>query len=769
MKLLFYSIFLILNCFSVETARIGFIFDGEEEIKDSEVVLVKAQIQQLLAGEMEVEFKNFTGDWTLEGAKAVLDEAFKSDVDVIVSMGFLVSMETLNLKDPVKPVVMAYDVQLYEKKPDERLYSNKIAYFKGKVTFYSQIAEFMRVGRAKRIGVVSDKAYLDQQKVRDLLTKAVEEGGGEVVFLPVTTEINEAQKIIKKEKLDGVIFLPTPRLSENEFNKLVGNLQIPSFSFIGESEVDRGILMSMTPDSEKLRLARRLALNVQEMILSKDNSQIVVDFFRTSEVIINEGVMSRLSLDFTWDFLSEAKIVGKVKIPKEKILNLQQAVSIALDQNLNYNAEINIVKSGNEQVKVAQSNLLPQARVNLTNRSLDAATARAGFGSEPENLIKGNLRFTQLIYDERLFSNFEIERYLQASRVYNQERVELNTILFAAVSYIRVLKLQREKEIAITNIALSKANLRRAYELVEAGQRTKREIYRWESEVSLDKDQLAEVQARLESSKAEFNQVLNKPAIAEVYLTEVSVFEPSLYDKIVRLMKNTESHGKFEQFKAVLVDLARKRVPEIKVLEERVLAQKRLLKARKREFVVPSVFAFADLGKFLAKQGAGSTPPEGLTNTQMSTSLGVTLSYPIVTGGRRIANKNKAQYDLCTVELRKKEVILETDVRVIKATDRLKSSYDQIFFSKRAKEAADQNLQIVINSYVRGTVSIVDLLDAQNIAINSMLSYANAVYDFLIDYIVLQRAVGDFDGIMVNRKTEFDSAMSLFLGESDEK
>lgn len=765
MKLIFLSILLILNCFSIENAKIMFIFDGKESVKDPEVVLVKEEIQQLLAGEMSTDFENLSGDFTLEGAQRVLDKALKSDADVIVSMGFLVSMEALKIKDPSKPIVLGYDVQLYEKNPGKGIYSNKIAYFKGKITFYSQIQEFMKVTGAKKIGIISDKAYLDQKLVRDLLTKAVDGGGGETVFVPVTSKTVEAQRIIKNQKLEGVIFLPTPRLSEKEFNQLVGELQIPSFSFIGESEVDRGVLMSMTSDSEKLRLARRMALNVQEMLLSKDNSEIVIDFFRTNDVIINEGVMNRLSLDFTWDYLSEAKIVGKVPIPRGKRISLQKAIAYALENNLNFNAEKNIVKSGYEEVKIAQSTLLPQAEAKITNRVLDENSALYGLGTEPENATRGHLRFTQLLYDERLVSNFEIQRYLQSSREYNQDRVQLNVILFSAVAYIQILKIEREKEIAIENIALSKANLKRAYELVESGERSKREIYRWQSEVSLDKDQLASVEARLENRKADFNQVLNKPAIDKVYLEDIYLFEPKFFDKIVRIMKNTESPDKYEQFKGVLVSLARKRVPEIKVLEERVLAQKRQLKATKREFVVPSVFAFADLGKYLAKQGAGSTPPEGLSNTQMNTAVGVTISYPIATGGRRFANKNKAQYDLCTVELRKKEVILETDVRVIKAVDMLKASYDQIFFSRSAKEAAEQNLKMVINSYVRGTVSIVDLLDAQNIAITSMLSYSNATYDFLIDYIVLQRAVGDFDGIIVNKNTEFDSAMSVFLGE----
>lgn len=767
-RLCFLYILLIINCFALEKARIGFVFDGKEVKQDPFVSKVKREIKSLLEEEYITEFEDFYGDFTIEGAKKALDKALLSDVDVVVSLGFLTSFEALELKNLKKPIVMSYDVQLFQENPDKKTYSNKLAYFKGKTTFHSQIQQFMKVTHAKTIGVISDSSLLRETKAKELFVKAIETGGGQVVFIPVNTKITGALKTIEKENIDGVIFLPTPRLSQEKFDELVNNLQIPSFSFVGEEEVDKGVLMTMTPKSEKLRLARRIALNVQEMLFSKDNSEIVVDFYRTSEVVLNESVMNRLVLDFNWDFLAEAKLIGKVEIPKSKILNLKQAIDIALRNNLNLDAERYVVKSGYEQVKITQAPLLPQGVVSASNQVVDRNTALYSRGLAPNNSISGSLRFSQLIYDERLVSAFDIEKYLQLSREYDKERVELNVVLFAAVYYIDVLKIESEKEIAQENIDLSKANLKRAYELVESGEKRKSEIYRWESELSINKDTLADVQAKLENRKADFNQILNRPIPEEVNLEKISLFDPILFEKILKLMKHTETPAEFEKFKETLICLSRKRVPEIKVFEEKVLARKRKLKATKRAFILPSVFAFADLNKFLAKQGIGSRPPDGVSNNALSTTVGVTISYPLVTGGARIADKNKALYDLRTTEIRKDEVTQSADVRVVKAIDQLKSSYDQIFFSKKAKEASDQNLNIVTNSYTRGLVSIVDLLDAQNNAIVSRLSYSNSVHDFLIDYMVLQRAVGDFDGFFVDKKTQFDDTVSIFLGDNNE-
>ena len=48
-------------------------------------------------------------------------------------------------------------------------------------------------------------------------------------------------------------------------------------------------------------------------------------------------------------------------------------------------------------------------------------------------------------------------------------------------------------------------------------------------------------------------------------------------------------------------------------------------------------------------------------------------------------------------------------------------------------------------SYAKGVVSVVDLLDAQDSALQAQGAAANAVYDFLINVMNLQQAVGEFE------------------------
>jgi outer membrane protein len=81
-----------------------------------------------------------------------------------------------------------------------------------------------------------------------------------------------------------------------------------------------------------------------------------------------------------------------------------------------------------------------------------------------------------------------------------------------------------------------------------------------------------------------------------------------------------------------------------------------------------------------------------------------------------------------------------------------------------AAAAARSNLELVSDAYSRGAVSIIDLLDAQNAHIVADQASANAVYDFLLDLVALQRAVGRFDALMTpEARDDFMARLGTFM------
>ena len=63
---------------------------------------------------------------------------------------------------------------------------------------------------------------------------------------------------------------------------------------------------------------------------------------------------------------------------------------------------------------------------------------------------------------------------------------------------------------------------------------------------------------------------------------------------------------------------------------------------------------------------------------------------------------------------------------------------------RRAAEAARNNLDLVADTYTQGRVSLVDLIDAQTNALNAEQGAADAVNDYLLDLMRVERAMGQF-------------------------
>ena len=83
--------------------------------------------------------------------------------------------------------------------------------------------------------------------------------------------------------------------------------------------------------------------------------------------------------------------------------------------------------------------------------------------------------------------------------------------------------------------------------------------------------------------------------------------------------------------------------------------------------------------------------------------------------------------------------------RIRSALFQASASFPGIRLSREAADASRKNLELVVDQYSRGAVDIIKLLNSQNAALNANESAANAVYDFLIDLMNIDRAVGRFD------------------------
>ena len=88
------------------------------------------------------------------------------------------------------------------------------------------------------------------------------------------------------------------------------------------------------------------------------------------------------------------------------------------------------------------------------------------------------------------------------------------------------------------------------------------------------------------------------------------------------------------------------------------------------------------------------------------------------------------------------------------ALHRASGTYPSMEFSAEAAEAAVENLDLVTDAYRTGTVSVTELIDAQNASLAAELRAVDARYAYLLDVIDVLRATADFSLLVDPGSTE---------------
>jgi hypothetical protein len=204
-----------------------------------------------------------------------------------------------------------------------------------------------------------------------------------------------------------------------------------------------------------------------------------------------------------------------------------------------------------------------------------------------------------------------------------------------------------------------------------------------------------------------------------------------------------------------------------------IAAQERSLTSTRLSFFLPTVVAFGKYsGRFYKSEilspfqlpPLSSAPPPGTPGEaflysvlgslspklpgERSWSAGVQLSFNIFQGLSTRASEDMASIQLDQYRTQRAAAEAKVSLRIRVELEKAKASHFAMQQARLEQDAARKTLDIVTESYLRGAVSILSLLDAQNSALRADQVAANALYDFLIDYIALERAIGEIDVLM---------------------
>ena len=761
--------------------RIGVVVDGPWERNEEVLALFRQEILDLTRGEFDVRFpedKTIVGDWTLPRVDAALDSLLADpEVDLVLTLGVIASDTASRRSRLPKPVVAPFVIDAeVQGLPQEDGASGipNLSYISSTITVQRELEMFQEIRPFRRLALMSTwglREVLPALWERTL--ELTDELGLEVDFILVQASAEEALAALKPD-IEAVYVFPLLQFPPGELDRLIAGLNqrgLPSFSRFGKDEVERGILAGLS-ESYFPRRSRRVALNVQRILIGEDPATFQVNFLEREKLTINMATARAINVYPSFALMTVAELLHQGREDVHRILTLRSAMEESVAANLGLAARDRAVAAGAEEIPIARSFLLPQLDVSAPFVVIDED--RAAIGVQPERVFAPTLTLTQVIYSEPAHANHEIQKDLQEAREYDRETLRLDILNDMAFAYLNVLRGKTIERIRKNNLDVTRSNLELAKVRESIGFSGRSEVYRWESQIATDQSAVIEAAAARNVAELAVNQLLNRP-LEEPFLTEeIGLEDPSLDYIEAEIKPYLSNMWYFDIFRDFMSQLSSELAPELRAFDAAIAAQRRSLTASERAFFVPEILFQGELARTF-RGGTGSSglgileeliPPDSEISgpDQTNWSLAFDISLPLFTSGRRPAVKNQDVELLSELKLDRELTSQRIEQRVRSALHTAGASYAGIGLAQDASEAARRNLELVTDSYSRGVVSILDLLDAQNAFLSADEAAANAIYDFLIDFLEVERAVGKFYMLATpeERKDLFDRADAFY-------
>jgi outer membrane protein len=707
------------------------------------------------------------GDWSADTARAASRELLQSPaVDLLVVVGPISTAVVADEPTLNKPVFapMAIDprfsgLPLHDGASGKRNFS----YLVYQSNFAEDIATFQQMVGARTIHLVYDENVLAafpklEQMARDV-TRSV---GAKLAGVGVADSAEAALRRIPAEA-HAVFVAPLIRMSTDEKAKLYEGLiarRLPSFTSAGRVEVKLGAMATQTRGIDYLRLARRTALNIERTLRGEDPATFPVQLKRDARLILNMRTARAVGFSPDWETLIYAEVEqDDAAAASASKLTLAQAMREALSRNWDVLAAHEGVHAAAEQVRVARAGLLPRIDGTFNHQTVRPEVADASFGSVPLHQGRAAAQLKQFLFIEPVLANLTVQKRGLQAREAALRTTKLDIVAQAASAYLDLLRAQTTARIEKNNALLTGENLESATIRRKLGATGPSDVYRWESQLAVDRRRAIAALAEVQASQAQLGQLLRRPQSAPVQAASPTLDDPTLLPRRAELARYMRTPRRLQLFSAFMVAEGLDAAPELTQLSATIAARRRAFVSRKRALYLPQVRLQGEVS-YLAYRQLGDSPFAGLslplpdgsdfafpeTNPpRLSWFVGGALTLPLFTSLEQTAQREQARHELRQLERQREAAKLRIEARIRSALARARAANAAIKLARVSADAAAKNLQVITDAYEGGVANTVTLLDAQNNALVTRLAAATAVFDYMRATVELQRASGRFE------------------------
>jgi len=747
---------------AAQATTIAVIQDGPSWLYQDFDRQVETELAALLRHDQSVHWlrlPEFNADWNLADLPQVLRTAQEHpDVDIIFSLGILTTAlaarpETRLYKPVVGgfiPEAAALDLPYGA---DGHSTRENLAFVVNPDRILDDLRAFHRLTGFARLHVLVDEHLLDGvPRMREFAQTSAAQLNVDIHLTPMGAEAKPVLDALPSGT-QAVYITPALDMPSDQRQALIQGLNrrnLPTFALRGRPLVEQGVLAGLSPDDTS-RFARRIALNIQQLLLGRETTQLPVVLHEEDVLVLNARTAERIRFSPTFAQWIEAVWVDEPDQPDLKELSLEQAMLLAGRQNISLDVERSRRDVAALEHDRAGSRFFPRIQAETRYQRIDADRAEASMGLQPRDRVTAGASLRQIIFDDAVISAWKATGRQARARELELTARRLDVLARAGQDFLHALSAQAMLRIDRNVLDLTRRFERMAQTRRRIGLSGPEDVFRWESEMAQRKSALYKAQTRLEQARLALNQTLGLDTGLDEdsrwELRDIALGQEDFYfldNELTRILR-TVAH--WDQLESFFVDMALDQAPELQSLEEVIAAQEIQRNHLARRFTTPSLHARLSYDRELdaTRPGGDGLPIPMPQADRNDWSMGVALTLPLFEGGGRVHELHQADARLRGL-LRRRDQARQVITRRIKsALYALQSSHPNIRLSREAARLAHENLSVVQDKYARGRVHILDLLDAQNQVAVQDQAAALAVYTYLGDLVECQRALSWFE------------------------
>jgi Outer membrane protein len=358
-----------------------------------------------------------------------------------------------------------------------------------------------------------------------------------------------------------------------------------------------------------------------------------------------------------------------------------------------------------------------------TGRS-DGGGGGQSIAIQPNNLYDGHLRVRQTLYDFGTTAA-RIDR-AEAGRTTAQRRVDIERmdLAFQAVQAFYTTLLA-DARIGVQRDQIDQ--LERTLDVVrrrqEAGTATDFEVQSTRTRLSAARSQLTRFRSQRQRQEAELRRLLGAESGAALSRRLLGTVEPSLTPAdTTQIDVDT------------LADRARRQHPSVQVAQAQVEAARRQVRVADR-LDTPTLALDAQGG---VKNGY----PGDLNEPRVNESVGVSLTVPLFEGFATKRQVEEAEAKVQAAKARLTDARRQVRMRVQQAASDLRARLDRLASTRLRVEQARAAAQRARTRYEAGTITNLELLEAETALREARLERTEVRYRVVLGRYALQRAAG---------------------------